>query len=110
MPEALRLKVPKDKYRETLEYLNGRLEELENNKRELGTYIGRLQGDTFSGSDVQEAIDLAETTLKGVEKAIENIKNQRNTIADYLEHTESEALTFKADVNNIRNELPDMFK
>lgn len=110
MSEAFKLKVPKESYQQTVNELNGELERLEVQKIKMRTILSRLQGETFSGSDVQSTIDVAKETLDRVEKAYVKIKSQRDTIQEYLNSTETDASTLQTNVSHIQDELPDLFK
>jgi len=109
MPEVLRLKVPKDKYLETLDQLGKQLDQLDGKKNELLRIIDRLEGDTFGGSDVESAKVTAQETLKRVESSYNEIVRQRTIIQDYLTSTETDARTLDTEAKNIQSKLPDLF-
>lgn len=110
MAEAFKLKVPKEKYQQTIDELGNQLEQLDRKRNRLRTLVDQLQGDTFSGTDVQGAIDLAYESLSRVDKAIVKITRQRKTIQEYLNSTETDASALGANVSQIQNNLPDLFK
>ncbi len=110
MAEAIKLRVPKEKYQQTISDLGNQLNQLDQKRARLRSLVDQLQGDTFSGTDVQSAIDLAYESLRRVDKAYEKITRQRDTIQEYLNSTESDASTLGANVSQIQNALPDLFK
>lgn len=110
MAEAFKLRVPKEKYQLTVAELGNQLHQLDQKRTKLQSLVDQLQGDTFSGTDVQGAIDLAYESLRRVNKAYEKITRQRDTIQEYLNSTETDANALGANVSQIRNELPDLFK
>lgn len=110
MAEAFRLRVPKEKYQQAIDELGSQLEQLDQKRNKLKSLVDQLQGDTFSGTDVQSSIDLAYESLTRVNKAYEKITRQRDTIQEYLDSTEVDASTLGTNVSQIRNELPDLFK
>lgn len=110
MAEAIKLKVPKDKYLETLSKLEKQIDSLVDKKNFLKSRVQDLNGDTFSGSDVQSAIDLANEEIRRTENAITKISAQRQTIQDYVYTTEEDALLIKNGTKIIQDKLPDLFK
>lgn len=109
MAEALKLKVDINVFKDTLEQLQTVLNNLTSQKDELQRQVNRMQGETFSGSDVQGAIDLAKEAIDRVGKAIVKVTAQRTAIERYLTGVQTEASTLQSDVNTIKSELPDLF-
>ncbi len=110
MAEALRLKVDVNLFKDTLDKLNTILEQLEDQRSRLSAEIRKMDGEAFSGSDVNSAKELAKDSLTYCETSIKKVSAQREAILRFLEGSESIATTLDSDVNTIRNELPDLFK
>lgn len=110
MAEAIKLKVPKEKYLETLGKLETQIGNLTEQKDFLKARVNDLNGETFSGTDVQSAIDLAIEEIRRTENAITTITAQRQIIQDYVNSTEGDAVQIQTDVKAIQDKLPDLFK
>ncbi|WP_418745980.1 hypothetical protein [Frisingicoccus sp.] len=109
MAEALKLKVDINVFKDTLDQLGNVLQRLQGQRDSLKSEVDRMTGETFSGTNVQEAIDLAEESLRRVENAIVKVTAQRDAIQQYLSGMETQASTLESNVSSIREELPDLF-
>ncbi len=109
MAEALKLKVDRIVFQETLNRLTTILGNLQEKRDALKTEVARLEGETFDGTDVSDAIQVANDSLKYVQRSIEKVAAQRDAIQNYLSGTESAASTLQADAGAIRDRLPDIF-
>ena len=106
--EALRLKVDKDIFNQTISQLGNQLDELRGERDRLQNVINRLKnGNTFSGSDVEPAIEKAEDLLEKVKDAISRVMGHKEAIEKQLAGTESAATQLKSDLTSI--DLPNMF-
>ena len=111
MTEAMTLKVPKEVFQRTLDKLGDQIDELKRRRDDLQREINRMTGSTFSGTDVEPAIEAAQEALKRTEKAIVKVTAQRDTIQDYLNATESTAATLERDMRSeVTSQLPDLFR
>lgn len=109
MPEeAIRIKVDKNVYRQTLSGLETQLGNLNAHRENLERQIERLKsGNTFSGSDVQSSIKKAEEALEKVKDAISRVTGYRVSIQQQLEGVESAGTQLQNDMSGI--DLPNMF-
>ncbi len=110
MADALRLKVDENLFRDTLDKLNSVLEQLAGQRSRLAAEVQKLDGETFSGSNVNSAKELAKEALNYCENSIKKVTAQKVAIERFLEESASTATTLDSDINTIRNELPDLFK
>lgn len=108
MAEALRIKVDKNTYQQTLNSLDIQLSALKGHQSELQNRIDRLKsGGIFSGSDVRVAIAKAEEALESVKDAISRVTGYREAIQQQLTGVEQAATQLQSDMSNI--DLPNMF-
>lgn len=106
--EAVRIKVDKNVYQQTLNNLDTQLGSLRAHQDYLQNQINRLKGGSiFSGSDVQIAIEKAETALEKVKDAISRVTGYRNAIQQQLTGVEQAASQLASDMSGI--DLPNMF-
>lgn len=106
--EALRLKVDKDIYQQTLNSLDSKLGQLKSYKDNLDSQIGRLKnGNVFSGSDVKSTIIKGEEALEKVKDAISRVTGYREAIQQQLSGTEGASTQLASDISSI--DLPNMF-
>lgn len=108
MAYALKIRVDKALYQQTLNSLDSQLDALKSNRESLERQIGQLKSaDTFGGSDVKSAIAKAEETLETVKDAISRVTGYRVAIDQQLSGVESAATQLQSDMSNI--DLPNMF-
>lgn len=108
MAEALRIKVDKNTYQQTLSSLETQLGTLKGHQTELQNRIDRLKsGGVFSGSDVRTAIAKAEEAKETVKDAISRVTGYRESIRQQLEGVESAATQLQSDMSGI--DIPNMF-
>ena len=106
--EAIRIKVDKNVYQQTLDSLETQLENLESYKASLQRQIDRLNtGNTFSGSDVKVAIEKAEEALKAVGDSISRVVGYTVAIQQQLEGMQSSASGLTSKMSGI--DIPNMF-
>jgi len=109
MNEAVTLKVDINVYKETLAKLGNVLADLEKKKEQLQNNVEKLGTDAFRGSDVSSAIDLANKQMTYVQNAINKVQSQRDAIEKNLQGRETHSSILQSDVDNIDEELPDIF-
>lgn len=108
MAEALRIKVDKNTYQQTLNKLQLELNTLIGYQNSLQDKIERLKsGSVFKGSDVRAAITKAEEALETVKDAISRVTGYREAINQQLLGVESAATQLQRDMSDI--DLPNMF-
>lgn len=108
MAEALRIKVDKNTYQQTLDDLKSKLDVLKGYQTRLQNQIDRLKdGSIFNGSDVRAAITKAEEALETVKDAISRVTGYRESIRQQLEGVESAATQLQSDMSGI--DIPNMF-
>lgn len=108
MAEALRIKVDKNIYQQTLSSLDSQLDALRGHQGELQNRIDRLKsGNTFSGSDVRVAIEKAENALEKVKDMISRVVGYRMAIQQQLSGVEQAAAQLQSEISGI--DLPNMF-
>lgn len=106
--EALRIKVDKTVYQNTLNRLDTQLGKLNGHRDDLQRQIERLEaGDTFSGSDVRAALEKAKDALEKVKDAISRVTGYRTTIQQQLTGVEQAAAQLSSDIAGI--DVPNMF-
>lgn len=106
--EAVRIKVDKTVYQQTLSNLDAQLDNLKTYRDDLQAQINRLKGgNTFSGSDVQVAIEKAEAALEKVKDGISRVTGYRAAIQQQLTGVEQAASQLASDMSSI--DLPNMF-
>ena len=105
---SVELLVDEGRYREALGRFNTQLDKLRGYKTELQRQIDRMQGATFSGTNVTSSINKAKDTQKAVDKAIVRAQKQRDAIEYVLNQSQQSASTLEKDMDNI--EIPNLFK
>lgn len=103
-----RIKVDKELYQTTLNQLKAQLDKLNDHKENLERQIETLEsGDTFSGSDVKEALNKAKEALERVKDAISRVAGYQATIQQQLTGVEQAATQLTSSIAGI--DLPNMF-
>lgn len=106
--DAIRIKVDKNVYQQTLSSLETQLENLKSYEENLQRQIDRLNsGNVFAGSDVKAALKKAEEALEGVRGGISRVMGYKMAIQQQLEGVESAAATLASDMDSI--DIPNMF-
>lgn len=106
--EALRIKVDKNIYQQTLDSLETQLETLQSYKESLQNQIERLNsGNTFTGTDVKTTIEKAEKALSAVGDSISRVMGYKMTIQQQLEGIQSAATQLGGTMSGI--DIPNMF-
>jgi chromosome segregation ATPase len=106
--DAIRLKVDRSLYYQTLSSLDTQLGNLKSHEENLQNQINRLNsGNVFAGSDVKAAIKKAEESLEAVRDGISRVTGYRVAIQQQLEGVESAKETLASDMSSI--DIPKMF-
>lgn len=107
--QAVKLKVDKDTYNETLENLRTQLNKLQTCRENLQTQINELDHEgIFGGSIAQGPKAMAEKWLRKVEESISDVEAYKNAIQKQLEGTETEERSLESKLSNIN--IPNLFE
>lgn len=107
--DAIRLKVDRSLYSQTLSSLETQLGKLKSHEQSLQYQINRLNsGNVFAGSDVKVAIKKAEEALQAVRDGISRVTGYKEAIQHQLEGVESAKETLNSDMASI--DIPNMFE
>lgn len=107
--QAVKLKVDKNTYNETLESLRTQLNKLQDCREKLRTQIDELNRDGIFGASIaQGPKDKAEVMLKSVEGSIADVEAYKNAIQKQLEGTETEERNLESKLSNIN--IPNLFE
>ena len=88
MADFIRLKVSEDKYRDTIQKLDGKI-------RDLETILGRLEGrrDTirgnYSGPAADKGIEAINVNIDNVKTALARLTEQKDGLQKYLDEMRS---------------------
>ncbi len=107
--DAIRLKVDRSLYTQTLSSLETQLGNLKSHEENLQRQIDRLNsGNVFAGSDVKAAIKKAEEALQAVRDGISRVTGYKMAIQQQLGGVESAKETLASDMSSI--DIPNMFE
>lgn len=107
--DAVRLKVDRSLYEQTLNSLETQLGTLKSHEGNLQDQINRLNsGNVFAGSDVKEALKKAEESLEAVRDGISRVTGYKVAIQQQLESTVKAKETLASDMASI--DIPNMFE